>query len=798
MSSSHLKESFEVESKYEAFYTGGNIEWCEDGENLFCQNSDFISIVSTSKGAIKHKLGQIKEDEDKDTINSFTVSKDGNFIVTHHKSTLFKLWNVLECKPIKVWKSTHNGPVSAIVLTQDATNMASGGIDGSVKLYDISHHTCTHNLKGAQGVIGIVCYHPEMDKELVFASGDDYVIHAWSTKTGKKEIRLEGHFSKVTALSFHEDGVHALSSGRDKVLILWDLVKKASIRINPVYECIEGCFIISNSAILPIKKKESAIYAASAGEKGVVKIWEMKSGQLVYEQTNSLIPPADEENGLAIKSLLYNKDSNSIGLVSTSHNILIYTLDKFECKKQLIGFIDEILDITYLGTNDSHLAVATNTADIKLYDLSTMSCQILSGHKNIVLCLASTPVNQNLLLSGDKDHCVKLWVMDEETKVVTCIASGNRHTAQVGSVALSQAEAKFFVSASQDQTLKVWNLPENLSYTGKEIIFDSPRSILAHDKDINCVTVSPNDKLIATGSQDKTAKLWSADLQLLGVFRGHRRGVWCVRFSPIDQILATSSADCTIKLWSITELNCLKTLEGHDSAVLRMEFLSRGMQIISSSADGFLELWSVKYGTCDLTLDQHENRVFSLAVNKTENRLVSGGSDSLLIIWRDTTEEKKAQAQALKDQQVLDEQKLANCLQAEKLTKALKLALKLQKPLHVFRVIEALVKKDSDDLNSTICDLKPSQQEELLKCAVIWNTNSRNYQVAQLVINIILNEIGLENLQSVDLKAKLESMIPYTDRHFKRLTRLYQDLHLLTYTINNMKAHSSVEDVVDK
>lgn len=75
-------------------------------------------------------------------------------------------------------------------------------------------------------------------------------------------------------------------------------------------------------------------------------------------------------------------------------------------------------------------------------------------------------------------------------------------------------------------------------------------------------------------------------------------------------------------------------------------------------------------------------------MNKNESHFVSGGSDSTLIIWKDTTEEKKAQAQALKDQQILDEQKLANCLQAEKLTKALKLALKLQKPLHVLRVIE--------------------------------------------------------------------------------------------------------------
>lgn len=81
-------------------------------------------------------------------------------------------------------------------------------------------------------------------------------------------------------------------------------------------------------------------------------------------------------------------------------------------------------------------------------------------------------------------------------------------------------------------------------------------------QDINSVAVSPNDKLLATGSQDRTAKLWSlaggADLGLLGVFRGHRRGIWTVCFSPVDQVLATSSADGTSKLWSLQDFSCLK------------------------------------------------------------------------------------------------------------------------------------------------------------------------------------------------------------------------------------------------
>lgn len=85
------------------------------------------------------------------------------------------------------------------------------------------------------------------------------------------------------------------------------------------------------------------------------------------------------------------------------------------------------------------------------------------------------------------------------------------------------------------------------------------------------MAVSPNDKLLASGSQDRTAKLWSLageqSLGLLGVFRGHRRGIWAVCFSPVDQVLATSSADGTAKLWSLQDFSCLKV--GFNSAIYK-------------------------------------------------------------------------------------------------------------------------------------------------------------------------------------------------------------------------------------
>lgn len=144
------------------------------------------------------------------------MSHDNQTLVTAHKSGLIKLWDRESGKQQKVWRSGHKGAVAKLAFDAEDTNIASGGTDGNIRLWDLTHYTCTSSLKGALGVFTVLKYHPDSTKQLIFGAADDTKIRSWDSKTGKDSLIYSGHFSKVTSLQFTPDNEHMISSGRDR------------------------------------------------------------------------------------------------------------------------------------------------------------------------------------------------------------------------------------------------------------------------------------------------------------------------------------------------------------------------------------------------------------------------------------------------------------------------------------------------------------------------------------------------------------------------------------------------------
>lgn len=783
-----------MEAEYGAIYSGGLVKWSFDSEKIYCQDQDRINIVSVAENRVVQSIGEINNEDNavEDAIYTFALSNDDELLCTAHRSSLIKLWQTSDGTLVKMWKSGHQGPIPLLEFNANATLIASGGADASVRIWDFQRKTCIGSLRGCSGVLSVLKFNPDPTTKTIIAAGSDNVIHAWNYDTRKEMFTLNGHLTKVTSLSFTDDGKFLVTSGRDKVLILWDLQTHKQVRVVPAYETLESVVVLPTGIKLPshVKLADDKIYAASAGEDGAIKIWEMNSARMVYEQENSLISKASETEGLAITQMLYNKKMFQFAVISADHNIMIHNSSTFYCAKQFIGFSAEILDAVFLGKKDRYLAVATNSADIKVYDTLDMNCKVVKGHTDIILSLASL---RNFLLSAGKDNTIRLWELNPSDFSIRCVGIGKKHTQSVGSVAFGKISHQFFASVSQDTCIKVWNLPKEID--PNEIInLNCTATEIAHKDDVNCITISPNDKMIATTSQDKTAKLWSAsNLSLLGVLRGHRRGIWCARFSPVDQVLMTTSGDCTIKLWSLTDMSCLKSFEGHDSSVMRAEFLCHGMQILSAGSDGLIKLWNIKSSECIATLEKHDGRIWTMAIAADETHFVSGGSDSLLVKWKDVTDDIKQTKQKEQQEIALEEQELNNLLREKKHLKALRYALRLSKPKLTLNIITEVIKQQDAGLDETIVKLNESEKESLLNHTLSWNTNSRNTRTAQLALNNLLKEVLAGTFKPNSRIKLVEDALPYTERHFKRMTEHLTSIKALEFTLKCMQPHAGLD-----
>ncbi|BAY37882.1 serine/threonine protein kinase with WD-40 repeats [Nostoc sp. NIES-2111] len=203
------------------------------------------------------------------------------------------------------------------------------------------------------------------------------------------------------------------------------------------------------------------------------------------------------------------------------------------------------------------------------------------------------------------------------------------HSSDVNSVAFSP-DGQFLASGSDDKTIKVWNLR-----TREKI-----HTFKGHSGWIWAVAIAPDGKTLASAGADKTIKLWNLTTgEQIRHFQGHSQGVASIAFSPDGKTLASGSLDKTIKLWDLATGKEVRTLTGNGSEVASIAFSPDGKTLASGSWDKTIKVWNLATSKEIRTLKGHSDLVISVAFSPDGKMLASGSKDKTIRLWNLATGE---------------------------------------------------------------------------------------------------------------------------------------------------------------
>src|SRR6266581_2980073 len=163
-------------------------------------------------------------------------------------------------------------------------------------------------------------------------------------------------------------------------------------------------------------------------------------------------------------------------------------------------------------------------------------------------------------------------------------------------------------------------------------------TIKGHTDRVLGLAFAPDGSTLASGSWDRTVKLWEvASGRLLQTLSGHRDKVHCVAWSPDGRTVASGSVDKTIWLYDVVQGHSQVALRGHSAAVYSLAFTSDSASLLSGGEDGTLRVWDVASRQCVRVMQGYAIGIYEIDWSPDGMRLVSGGTDTLVTIWDVTT-----------------------------------------------------------------------------------------------------------------------------------------------------------------
>ena len=280
---------------------------------------------------------------------------------------------------------------------------------------------------------------------------------------------------------------------------------------------------------------------------------------------------------------------SSLASGSEDTTIKIWDWELGELERTVKGHTKTVLDVDFGGPRGGTLlASCSSDLTIKLWDPSDeyKNIRTLPGHDHSVSAVrfipsgaAGAPLTGNLLVSASRDKTLRVWDVTTGYNVKTI----RGHSDWVRSVAAT-IDGRWLLSAGADQTIRAWSAESGdakMTWTGHEHVIEccsfAPGAAYPYLAELAGLKKPPPSnsafEFIASGSRDKTIKLWDSRGTMIKTLVGHDNWVRAILWHPGGQYLLSVSDDKTIRCWDLAqEGKCVKTIEdahGHFVSCIR-------------------------------------------------------------------------------------------------------------------------------------------------------------------------------------------------------------------------------------
>ena len=517
-------------------------------------------------------------------VSSVSWTADGETLATGGYDGSVKLWN-RNGEPLKSLDA-HQGGVLSVSWTADGETLATGGYDGSVKLWN-RNGELLKSLDAQQG--GVLSVSWTADGETLATGGYDGSVKLWN-RNGEPLKSLDAHQGGVSSVSWTADGETLATGGYDGSVKLWN-------RNGEPLKSLDA----QQGGVSSVSWTADGETLATGGDDGSVKLW---------NRNGELLKSLDAQQG-GVLSVSWTADGETLATSGYDGSVKLWNRNG-EPLKSLDAHQGGVSSVSWTADGET-LATSGYDGSVKLWNRNGEPLKSLDAQQDVVFSVSWTADGETLA-TGGYDGSVKLWNRNGEP-----LKSLDAHQGGVSSVSWT-ADGETLATGGYDGSVKLWNR------NGEPL-----KSLDAQQGSVLSVSWTADGETLATGGGDGSVKLWNRNGEPLKSLDAHQGFVLSVSWTADGETLATGGDDGSVKLWNRNG-EALKSLDAQQGIVYSVSWTADGETLATGGDDGSVKLWN-RNGELLKSLDAQQGGVLSVSWTADGETLATGGGDGSVKLW---------------------------------------------------------------------------------------------------------------------------------------------------------------------